>query len=286
MVTLNSESKSKDHERGVIKKLHYSNGFYFRFSEAALAFENVDPKYKAVFAEPKPRNQSGSDNYGYNSRGGRDDNGGRDNRDSRGGGGGGNSGGGGSSHFAFNDFSHGNNMNSTGSNNRRMSNDQIGLSGASGGNSNQSDFTLYVVCSPLVNQDQLWRLFDIVPGLDFCQINRECESGRNGLYATVVYNNQQAANYAREKYHGLEYPPGERLIVKPGNDIKMGNNLNNSDTVFSFNNNGNSEQFCSVPLPPQTAMVDENTPVAQRCFIVCVSQVCFILLCSLIEVRE
>jgi hypothetical protein len=29
-----------------------------------------------------------------------------------------------------------------------------------------------------------------------------------------VYNNAQAAAYAKEKLHGFEYPPGQRLIVK------------------------------------------------------------------------
>ena len=32
--------------------------------------------------------------------------------------------------------------------------------------------------------------------------------------ATVVYNNPQSANYACEKLHGFEYPPGQRLIVR------------------------------------------------------------------------
>lgn len=32
--------------------------------------------------------------------------------------------------------------------------------------------------------------------------------------ATVVYNNIQSATYAKEKLHGFEYPPGQRLIVK------------------------------------------------------------------------
>lgn len=34
---------------------------------------------------------------------------------------------------------------------------------------------LEVIASNCVNQDQLWRLFDIIPGLDYCQITRECK---------------------------------------------------------------------------------------------------------------
>lgn len=69
-----------------------------------------------------------------------------------------------------------------------------------------------------MNQDQLWRLFDIIPGLDFCQITGECS--RTSNYATAVYNNAEAAAYARDKLHGLEYPPGERLIIKQQIEIK------------------------------------------------------------------
>lgn len=40
----------------------------------------------------------------------------------------------------------------------------------------------------------------------------------NGCIGTVVYSNAQWAAYAREKFHGFEYPPGQRLIVKPDFD--------------------------------------------------------------------
>jgi hypothetical protein len=33
--------------------------------------------------------------------------------------------------------------------------------------------------------------------------------------AIAVYSGPQAAAYAKEKLHGFEYPPGQRLIVKP-----------------------------------------------------------------------
>lgn len=33
--------------------------------------------------------------------------------------------------------------------------------------------------------------------------------------AIAVYSSPQAAAYAKEKLHGFEYPPGQRLIVKP-----------------------------------------------------------------------
>jgi hypothetical protein len=74
-----------------------------------------------------------------------------------------------------------------------------------------------VVTSPLINQDQLWRLFDLVPGLDYCELKRVEGRGRDRTskaIGTVVFNNPQSATYAKEKLHGFEYPPGHRLIVK------------------------------------------------------------------------
>lgn len=67
-------------------------------------------------------------------------------------------------------------------------------------------------------KDQLWRLFDLVPGLDYCELKR-ADAGRGRdrstkAFGTVVFNNPQSATYAKEKLHGFEYPPGHRLIVK------------------------------------------------------------------------
>lgn len=66
---------------------------------------------------------------------------------------------------------------------------------SSGNNGNNSEVQLNVIVSSSVNQDQLWRLFDIVPGLEYCHITGECN--RNSNYATVAYNNNDAAQYAR-----------------------------------------------------------------------------------------
>lgn len=81
---------------------------------------------------------------------------------------------------------------------------------------NHEGFTkLHVTCPPMLNQDQLWKLFDIVPGLDYCNLRVEGRARTMRGIGTVVYNNPQWAAYALEKLHGFEYPPGYRLIVKP-----------------------------------------------------------------------
>ncbi|XP_023021146.1 RNA-binding protein 45 [Leptinotarsa decemlineata] len=75
---------------------------------------------------------------------------------------------------------------------------------------------LTVIASPVVNQDQMWKLFDIVPSLDYCQIKYEGDRIRpTRALVEVVYTDPKWAAYAQEKLHGLEYPPGFRLIIKP-----------------------------------------------------------------------
>jgi RNA recognition motif-containing protein len=85
--------------------------------------------------------------------------------------------------------------------------------------SSSSSYTkLIAIVSPQVNQDQLWKLFDIVPGLDYCHLRLEGRPKPNRGIASIVYNSSQWAAYAKEKLHGFEYPPGNRIIVKPDHE--------------------------------------------------------------------
>lgn len=85
--------------------------------------------------------------------------------------------------------------------------------------SNDGYTKLMVIASPSVNQDQLWKLFDIIPGMDYCQLRYEGDRMRpTRAIAEVVYANPQWASHAKEKLHGFEYPPGYRLIVRPEYD--------------------------------------------------------------------
>ncbi|KAF2363728.1 RNA recognition motif domain [Trinorchestia longiramus] len=175
-----------------------SKGFgyvkYEKMSEAAKAYENCDRTFKPVFAEPRPQNK---DNYNSNDFGGRGS-----------GVGGGGGGGGGSGMDLRSDI--------------RM--DMFRPPGDTYGG---GVTRLTVFASPSLNQDQLWKLFDLIPGLDYCDLRKDRKSsgGQGRGVATVVYNNSQSANYACEKLHGFEYPPGQRLIVKPdsrGADMQRG----------------------------------------------------------------
>lgn len=82
----------------------------------------------------------------------------------------------------------------------------------SGGHHPMTPSRLTVIAHGSLNQDQLWRLCDFFPGLDYCNVRHDPKTRQ--CFASVVYSSSQAALYAKEKLHGFEYPPGQRLIVK------------------------------------------------------------------------
>ncbi|XP_050301976.1 RNA-binding protein 45 isoform X2 [Anthonomus grandis grandis] len=171
---------------------------FYKFSHAAKAYEQCDRKYKPVFAEPKSTRETDMSKRG-----------------SLGGGGGHPWG---SLHQGMGPLSTG----SGGSFDSRIGyNNQMpsGIPGPSGGGGEK--FTkLTVIASPDINQDQMWKLFDIVPGLDFCQVRYQGGAmGSSRAVGEVVYTSYQWAAHALEKLHGFEYPPGFRLIVKPIYDM-------------------------------------------------------------------
>lgn len=211
-----------------------------KFSDTANAFENCDTSYKAVFAEPKPKNNEINTSSYMNypdmmphDRMGR----------------------GSSGVPPIYDYAR--------DRDRRMSEDLYSLS--------NQETTLTVICSPSLTQDHLWRLFDIIPGLDYCRLNDDLNSRSNT--ATVVYSSMQSAKHAKDKLHGLEYPLGERLIVKlcPGQpDLASAGQLL-ADTFFNLDSGRDSSRdlACSVPLPPIKGMAAANATCRKRLFIVC-----------------
>lgn len=77
---------------------------------------------------------------------------------------------------------------------------------------------LFVIVSPTVGQEQLQRLFDLVPGMVLCDLKRHYTTGDSKGFAYVTYTSITAAMYAKEKLHGFEYPPGTKLAVKYADD--------------------------------------------------------------------
>ena len=77
---------------------------------------------------------------------------------------------------------------------------------------------LFVLVSPAITQEQLVRLFDLIPGMEFCEVKRNHITGESRGFAYITYSSIQAAMYAKEKLNGFEYPLGSKLIVKYAED--------------------------------------------------------------------
>jgi len=169
-----------------------SKGFayvkYHRMSHAAKAFESCDRSFKPVFADPKPQKSgfhSASDGGGERLAG------------------------------------PGSTASASTTASVSAGYDMLTYMDTSHSNP-EGNCRLSVITSSNINQDQLWRLFDLVPGLDYCELkkgdsrgSRDRSVGGSGKsVGTVVFNNPQSATYAKEKLHGFEYPIGHRLIVK------------------------------------------------------------------------
>lgn len=161
------------------KETKQSKGFayvkYNKFSDAAKAYEECERKFKPKFAEPKRPSDDFANSYNKNSY-----------------------------HSAPQDPPYRSSMNDGGPRHSSPFFKEDGV------------YKLSVVASPAVNQDQMWKLFDIVPSLDFCQIRYDHGHRQRAPQNNfeVVYTNSEWAMYAVEKFHGFEYPPGQRLIVK------------------------------------------------------------------------
>lgn len=77
---------------------------------------------------------------------------------------------------------------------------------------------LYIIVSPTVTQEQLFKLFDIVPGMEFVDLKRHHATGESRGFAYITYSSINSAAYAKEKMSGLEYPPGCKMIIKYAED--------------------------------------------------------------------
>lgn len=162
---------------------------------------------------------------------------------------------------------------------------------------------LHVMCSPTINEDQLWKLFDLIPGLNHCELKRE-EARNNRSIGIAVYTNPRAAAYAKSKLHGFEYPPGERLIVKfegcepyihykhaspppvrpyrqsvqqncPSDLQTLADTIAQATNLIQTVNINDNQRFsydpsyCSITLPAPQPLAPMDSFVAERLFVVC-----------------
>uniref|UniRef100_A0AAQ5YN25 RRM domain-containing protein n=1 Tax=Amphiprion ocellaris TaxID=80972 RepID=A0AAQ5YN25_AMPOC len=76
------------------------------------------------------------------------------------------------------------------------------------------DFTRCLMMSTraALTQEQIFALFDLIPGMEYCELQRDAYGMSKG-HALIRYSNLGSAVYAKEKLNGFEYPPGNRLAV-------------------------------------------------------------------------
>lgn len=136
---------------------------------------------------------------------------------------------------------------------------------------------LQVNCPLTVTGDQLARLFDLIPGMELCDLKKNFSTGESKGLAIVVYNSVGSATYAKEKLNGFEYPPGYPLSVRyaPDGQDELGGMTNGSrlDVGLSFGalaapSSGGLAAYCNLDLPPAQPLV-KTEEVAERLFIVC-----------------
>jgi len=173
------------------KQTNENRGFgyvkFFRFSHAAKAYEGCDQSFKPKFADPRPpREERGSErSYGGGMGGSY--------------GGGMSHGGGGGGGFGSEQY--------YGGSRSSLPSFEPAMPNPSG------TCKLAIMANPILNQEKLWKLFDVIPGLEFCELNQPDMSGERA-YGTVVYDNPKSAAYAIEKLHGFDYPLGSRIMIK------------------------------------------------------------------------
>ncbi|KAG8520322.1 RNA-binding protein 45, partial [Galemys pyrenaicus] len=145
---------------------------------------------------------------------------------------------------------------------------------------------LSVVSRVPFTEEQLFSIFDIVPGLEYCEVQRDPYS--NYGHGVVQYFNVASAIYAKYKLHGFQYPPGNRIgvsFIDDGSNVteKMATQMVAAQLASMVWNNPSQQQFLQfggssgsqlpqiqtdVVLPSCKKKAPPETPVKERLFIV------------------
>ncbi|XP_032493257.1 RNA-binding protein 45 isoform X1 [Phocoena sinus] len=148
---------------------------------------------------------------------------------------------------------------------------------------------LSVVSRVPFTEEQLFSIFDIVPGLEYCEVQRDPYS--NYGHGVVQYFNVASAIYAKYKLHGFQYPPGNRIgvsFIDDGSNAsdllrKMATQMVAAQLASMVWNNPSQQQFLQfggssgsqlpqiqtdVVLPSCKKKAPPETPVKERLFIV------------------
>ena len=127
-----------------------------------------------------------------------------------------------------------------------------------------SSFTnkrLFVIVSPTVTHEQISSLFDLIPGMDYCDLKRDHNTRESRGIAYIMYKSMSSAIYAKEKLNGFEYPPGSRLVVKFAEENTSSHNGSKSSSTGSMMTSEQSYNTSIQAYNPSTAMAAVNPMV-------------------------
>eukprot|EP00274_Cyanoptyche_gloeocystis_P000659 CAMPEP_0196652568 /NCGR_PEP_ID=MMETSP1086-20130531/1911_1 /TAXON_ID=77921 /ORGANISM="Cyanoptyche gloeocystis , Strain SAG4.97" /LENGTH=592 /DNA_ID=CAMNT_0041983195 /DNA_START=26 /DNA_END=1804 /DNA_ORIENTATION=+ len=72
---------------------------------------------------------------------------------------------------------------------------------------------LFVVVHRSVTQEQLAKLFQRFPGMEYCDLKKDKRTSESKGFAYINYSTPQAAAMAKDYFDGYEYMPGHRLKI-------------------------------------------------------------------------
>uniref|UniRef100_A0A3Q0RMT4 RNA binding motif protein 45 n=1 Tax=Amphilophus citrinellus TaxID=61819 RepID=A0A3Q0RMT4_AMPCI len=136
-----------------------------------------------------------------------------------------------------------------------------------------------------LTQEQIFALFDIIPGMEYCELQRDAYGMSKG-HALIRYSNLGSALYAREKLNGFEYPPGNRLAVNfvdDGEDRRMAMQFVAAQMMSAVWNGPSTSQMMKpgfsvvssisriqtdASLPPPKKLAPPDSKTKERLFVV------------------
>lgn len=257
----------KDRETGASKGLGYVN--FYKFTDAAIAFEECDEKWRPQWAESKEemdkKRKGDRDDYGRGYSKGYDNN------------------------YGGSSYGSG-----SGSYREAKSESIMGMVGGP----THGPCRLKVLFDPQVNRDSFMKLFNIVPGLVNCELGGMTP---DGAISYVEYNNPQSAAHAMERINGFEFGQGFPLRIvfdgavssgmessgqaMPGNIAALMENIKQATEVIKASGYGNmvnggsgmrgasmadsnAQSVCSAKLPARKELLPANTKCEERLFFV------------------
>lgn len=136
---------------------------------------------------------------------------------------------------------------------------------------------LFVVHHKSVTQEQLSRLFSRFPGMEYCDLKKNKQTGESKGFAYINYSTPQAALMAKDQMDGYEYPVGNALKVMFAEPLGVKNSSSSASETpavsamrDSFSHMGMSYAspipsmgYAQAPAPPPMSPSDNQNKAIQ-----------------------